>query len=218
MFRSGALATGPFEVGAFVCADPAATRPDVQLYLGAITMALSKDVNHPVPMQDVEREPGISVYGQMINLASEGMLRIKSADPDAPLSIAPNWLTTDYDCRVAVAMIRYMRRYMRQPALAAYVGEELLPGNQCESDADILDAVRRLSLCGIHAVGSCRMGNDRDSVVDERLRVRGVEGLRVADCSVMPSLVSGNTNGPAMVLGWRAADLILADTRGHSTN
>jgi choline dehydrogenase-like flavoprotein len=153
----------------------------------------------------------VTVYGQLLNLSSEGSLRIKSADPDAPLSIVPNWLSTDYDCRVAVAMVRYVRRYVQQPAVAALIGEELLPGSHCRSDTDILDAVRRLSICGTHGVGTCRMGRDDDSVVDPRLRVRGVEGLRIADCSVMPSLVSGNTNGPAMALGWRAADLILAD-------
>jgi choline dehydrogenase len=212
LFHTGPLATGPYEVGAFVRADAASSRPDVQLYLGALSLAQSGDPSNPVPLQKVEREPGMSVYGQMINLTSEGLLRIKTADPDAPLSIAPNWLTTDYDCRIAIAMVRTMRRYMQQPALAPYLGEELLPGRQCESDEDVLDAVRRQSICGTHATGTCGMGKSSDSVVDERLRVRGVEGLRVVDCSVMPSLVSGNTNGPAMALGWHAADLILADS------
>ena len=213
LFHSGPLATGPLEVGAFVRADPAAKRPDVQLYLAGLTLARSEDENFPVPLQDVERLPGVLAYGQLINLTSEGSVHIKSTDPDVLPIITPNWLTTDYDRRVAVAMIRYMRRYMHQPALAELVGEELLPGTKCETDEQILDAVRRLSICGTHGVATCRMGNDADSVVDERLRVRGVEGLRVADCSVMPSLVSGNTNAPAMALGWRAADLMIADGR-----
>jgi choline dehydrogenase-like flavoprotein len=113
-------------------------------------------------------------------------------------------------------MVRYMRTYMRQPALAPYVGEELVPGVACESDAQILSAFRRLSLCGTHAVATCRMGSDNAAVVDERLRVRGVRGLRVVDCSVMPAPVSGNTNGPAMALAWHAASLIAADARRSS--
>lgn len=212
LFRRGPMATGPYEVGAFVRADPAATRPDVQLYLGALSLALP-DENHPVPLQGVERQPGISVYGQLLRLTSQGSLLVQSPNPDTPLAISPNWLSTGYDCRVAVAMVRTMRRYMSQPALIPYVGEEQRPGRQFESDEQILDAVRRQSICGIHGVATCRMGSDRRSVVDERLRVRGVEGLRVADCSVMPALVSGNTNGPAMALGWRASDLIRADAR-----
>jgi choline dehydrogenase-like flavoprotein len=110
-------------------------------------------------------------------------------------------------------MVRYMRRYMTMPALAPYVGEELLPGASRQSDEDLLNDVRRYATCGAHAVGSCRMGRDNTAVVDERLRVRGVEGLRVVDCSVMPGTVSGNTSGPAMAVGWRASDLILEDAR-----
>ncbi|MCM8566730.1 GMC family oxidoreductase [Thauera linaloolentis] len=207
--RRGPLATGPFEVGAFFRTAPHVPRPDAQLYLSAFTYPRSDD-NFPVP-DGVEDKPGITAYGQLLRLSSEGTLTVKSADPDAPLDIAPNWLSTAEDCRAAIDMVKYMRRYMRQPALAHYVGEELLPAAASGSDDDILDFFRQASLCGTHAVGSCRMGRDADSVVDERLRVRGVGGLRAADCSVMPSPVSGNTNGPAMALGWRAADLILAD-------
>ncbi len=138
-------------------------------------------------------------------------MRIKSADPDAPVAIVPNWLTTPEDEHAAIALVRYMRKYMSQSALARYVGEELVPGQACQSDAEILQVFRRLSLCGTHAVATCRMGSDKDAVVDARLRVRGVTGLRVVDCSVMPGLVSCNTNGPAMALAWHAADLIRED-------
>lgn len=209
--RSGPMATGPFEVGAFVRTSDAVRRPDAQLYFSAFTYPRSED-NFPVP-EGVDDEPGVTAYGQLIRLSSEGSLTVASSDPDAALDIAPNWLSTEDDCRAAVDMVRYMRRYMRQPALAEYVGEELLPAAANGSDEQILDLFRRLSLCGIHAVGSCRMGRDADSVVDERLRVRGVSGLRVADCSVMPAPVSGNTNAPAMALGLRASELILADRR-----
>jgi choline dehydrogenase-like flavoprotein len=207
LLRDGPLATGPFEVGAFVRTAPGANRPDTQLYLGAFSYARSDD-KFPVQLNEPGRDPGLTIYGQLLNLTSEGSVMIASADPDAPPSITPNWLTTDYDRRAFVGMIRYMRSYLRQPSLAQFVGEELVPGADCQSDEEILSAAQRLSTSGLHGVATCRMGRDDAAVVDHRLRVRGVEGLRVADCSVMPSLVSGNTNGPAMALGWRAADMM----------
>lgn len=210
--RSGPLATGPFEVGAYVRTDPRLHRPNAQLYLSAFSMAAGND--NRARWVAIDSQPGLTIYGQLLQLTSEGRLRLSSPDPDAELDIKPNWLTTPEDQEAAVAMVRYMRRYVRQPALAPHVGEELLPGPDCRSDEALLDVFRRLSRCGLHGVATCRMGSDPDAVVDARLRVRGVQGLRVADCSVMPSLVSGNTNGPAMALGWRAADLILEDAHG----
>ncbi|WP_198351128.1 GMC family oxidoreductase [Flavisphingomonas formosensis] len=212
-FHSGPLSSGPLEVGAFVKVDPAATRPDVQLYLGGATMVRPEGENVANPLPVVERQPGMSVYAQMLRLTSEGGLAIGGPDPDAPLDIRPNWLTTEHDRSLAVAMLKYIRAYLARPALADILGEEVLPGADVQSDEDILDMVYRSATCGTHAVGTCRMGRDENAVLDERLRVRGVEGLRVVDCSAMPALVSGNTNGPAMALGWRASDLILEDAR-----
>jgi choline dehydrogenase-like flavoprotein len=212
LFRDGPLATGPFEVGAFARCTPEATRADLQLYGGAFTFARGDD-NFPVPLADVEREPGLTLYGQLLRLTSEGEIAIRSADPNASPSIRPNWLSTEKDCRSAIAMVRYMRQYMSRPAIAPSIERELFPGPQCQSDDEILACVRRFSLCGTHAVASCRMGSDEHAVVDPRLRVNGVSALRVADCSVMPATISGNTNAPAMALGWRAADLILADRK-----
>lgn len=94
-----------------------------------------------------------------------------------------------------------------------YVGEELSPGVASECDEEILKVFRRLSRSGFHGVATCRMGSDKNSVVDTRLRAHGIKGLRVADCSVMPGLISGNTKGPAMALGWHAANLIIEDRR-----
>ena len=210
LFGAGALATGPFEVGAFVRVGEQAGPPNLQLYLGGYTFALSDD-NHPVPLANISKEPGLSIYGQLLQLTSEGTLAITSADPDQNPEIIPNWLATDEDRALAVATVRYMRGYAHQPALARHIVSELLPGDACQSDDEILDAFRKLATCGLHGTGTCRMGADGASVVDPRLRVRGVQGLRVADCSIMPGLVSGNTNAPAMAVGWRAADLILED-------
>ncbi|WP_185267089.1 GMC family oxidoreductase [Halopseudomonas xiamenensis] len=207
--RRGALATGPFEVGAFVRVGEQPGPPNLQLYMGGYTFALSDD-NHPVPLAQVDRQPGLSIYGQLLQLTSEGHVSITSADPAAQAEIVPNWLTTEHDCRMAVDTVRYIRNYAAQSALARHGATELLPGAECQTDEQILDAFRRLSTSGLHGTGTCRMGQDDMAVVDEELRVKGVEGLRVADCSVIPVLISGNTHAPAMAVGWRAADMILA--------
>jgi choline dehydrogenase-like flavoprotein len=207
--RSGILATGPYEIGAFVRTDPTLDRPDMQLYTGAFGVARPAD-GRPPSSSGPAPEPTFTLSGHMMRGTSEASLAITSANPDAPMAIAPNWLSTDYDRATAIRMVKYLRRYVRQAALAPYAGDELFPGPAVQTDEQILDMVRRGLTSGLHAVASCRMGNDNRAVVDSQARVRGVEGLRVADCSIMPSLVSGNTNGPAMALGWRLADLMLA--------
>ncbi len=208
--RTGIMATGPFEVGAFCNVAQPDGRTDTQLYLGAYTFAVPDD-NNPVPLDQIEKRPGVTIYGQLLRLTSEGAIHVSGPAAADPPRIEPNWLTTDHDCKSAIAMVRKMRAIMAQPPLRDVLGAEELPGADAESDDEILAAFRTLSSCGLHAVGTCRMGSGNDSVVDPSLRVRGVEGLRVADCSVIPGHVTGNTNAPAMAIGWRAADLILAD-------
>ncbi len=213
LFRNGPLANGAMEVGAFIRTNPAELRPNAQLYISGWTLDMpeARDKDTVAPMQAVEREPGMSFTAQLIGLDSEGSVEISDSDPDAPLLITPNWLSSEHDRRAAIELVRYIRAYVQQPALAPYVGAEVSPGAAHITDEEILAVVRDIALCGTHAVRSCRMGRDAQSVVDERTRVRGVHGLRVVDCSIMPGLISGNTNGPAMATGWRAADLILAD-------
>jgi choline dehydrogenase-like flavoprotein len=210
--RDGIMATGPFEVGAFCNVAHPDKRTDTQIYLGGYTFAVSDDGN-PVPLDKIDPRPGITIYGQLLRLTSEGSLRVTGPGTgDAP-QILPNWLTTEHDRQSAIALMRTMRAYMAAPPLGQMVGEELVPGPHVDSDEDLLSAFRRLSSCGLHAIRSCRMGGDDLSVVDPQLRVRGVEGVRVADCSIIPGHVTGNTNAPAMAIGWRAADMILADRR-----
>lgn len=206
--HDGPLATGPFEVGAFVRTSSSLDRPDAQLYLGGFTFQRAEDDNFPVPLADVERRPGMTCYGQLLRLTSEGTVRITSPDPMALPEIRPNWLSTPEDRAAALAMMRYMRRYMAQPAITPFIEEESFPGARHQEDGDLLGLFQRLSTCGTHAVASCRMGSDNAAVVDPELRVNGVSGLRVVDCSVMPAPVSGNTNAPAMALAWAAAQRI----------
>lgn len=209
----GIMATGPFEVGAFCNVAHPDGRVDAQLYLGGYTFEVSDDAN-PVPLDKIDSTPGMTIYGQLLRLTSEASVRAAGPDAATLPTILPNWLSTEHDRKSAVAMVRTMRRFVASGALADVAGDELIPGAGVQSDEAILEAFRRLASCGLHAIGSCRMGSDERAVVDPRLRVRGVSGLRVVDCSVMPGHVTGNTNAPAMALGYRAGALILDDRKG----
>lgn len=209
LFRTGPLATGPYEIGAFVRSRPQSARPDLQIYVGAFSFARNQDPNFPVQLSKVEKAPGLTIYGQLLQPESEGTVHVTGPGLDDPLAILPNWLSTDGDQAAAVAMVRTIRRLASQPALACELGEELLPGAHVQTDTQILDEVRRLSRAGTHAVGSCAMGG-AEAALDPACRVRGVDGVRVVDCSSMPGLVSGNTNGPAIAFAWQAANLMTA--------
>ena len=136
---------------------------------------------------------------------------IRSRDPAVPPEIRADFLATENDRRLMVDMVRYTRRLLRQPPLESHLGEEAFPGPSVRSDEEIVEFCRRAGAPGAHYAGTCRMGQDRMAVLDEKLRVRGVSGLRVVDGSIMPTLVSGNTNGPIMAIAWRASDLVLED-------
>lgn len=208
--RKGIMATGPFEVGAFLNVAHPDGRTDAQFYLGGYTFAVGDD-NNPVPLDKIDPRPGVTIYGQLLRLTSEGSVRVTGpGSGDAP-RILPRWLSTEHDRTSAIALMRTMRAYMAAPPLGPMLGEELIPGPQVQSDEALLAVFRRLATCGLHAIGTCRMGSDNRAVTDPRLRVNGVSGLRIADCSVMPAHVTGNTNAPAMALGLRAAAMILED-------
>jgi choline dehydrogenase-like flavoprotein len=162
----------------------------------------------------VDPFPGITFITYFTRPESQGEVRITSSDPDAPLHINMNHLSAEIDRHKFVAAFRWNRRLASQPALKNWVVEESDPGPKIETDDDILANAMKIGGTCFHSAGTARMGSDSASVVDPQLRVRGVEGLRVADTSIMPTLVSGNTNGPAMVIGLRAADFILADNAG----
>jgi choline dehydrogenase len=209
-FHDGIMATGPFEVGAFCNVAHPDGRTDAQFYLGGYTFQVGDD-NNPVPLDKIDPRPGVTIYGQLLRLTSEGSLRVTGPGIGDAAEILPNWLTTEHDRNSAIRLMRKMRAYMAAEPLGSMVGEELVPGPAVQSDDELLDSFRRLSSCGLHAIRTCRMGGDAGAVVDPRLRVNGVTGLRVADCSVIPGHVTGNTNAPAMAIGLRAAAMILAD-------
>lgn len=207
LLHDGPMATGPFEVGAFLSTGATGPRTDLQLYLSGYMFELGED-NDPVPLGNIDKRPGMTISGTMLRLESEGAIQVLGARPEDGADILPNWLATENDQKTAVASIRAMRNFVAQAVLSEDVGEELIPGAQVQDDTSLLHSCRALGTSGLHGVGTCRMGREGEAVLDASLRVYGVTGLRVADCSAMPGLVTGNTNAPAMALGWRAAQII----------
>ena len=200
--RRGPLAS-TYDITAFVRSNPALERPDAQLTFWSITFDPTASTLQP------EKQPGLFVMAYPLRTRSEGSVMARSLDPAQPPKISTNFLADDYDRKVIVGVFRYLRRFVDQPPLRGFVDHEIRPGAGVRSDEEIIEAARLDDTC-MHAVGTCRMGPDPGAVVDPLLRVRGVCGLRVVDCSVMPTQVSGNTNGPVMALAWRAAELIQA--------
>jgi choline dehydrogenase-like flavoprotein len=205
--RGGPLAAGSYDVGGFIRTRPGLDRPDAQIMMAPYSLDFSAQ------SLAFESFPGMQIFGYPLRPESLGSVLLRSANPDDAPVIRPNYLSAPIDRQVSVDMIRFMRRWMSQPALAPFLGEETTPGRAVESDADILDAFAHRGQAGYHATGTCRMGTDARAVLDGRLRVRGATGLRVVDISAFPTLVSGNTNAPAMAFAARAADLILEDAR-----
>lgn len=201
----GPLTGAAFEVGGFISTGHDGKRPDAELGMGPISVDRSR------PTMALEGHPGAMCGGFVMRPTSRGHIRITGADPLAPPDIHPNYLDTEYDRGVSIALFRFIREMFSQPELKPWVVEETTPGRSVETDDEIIAAFHSIGRTGFHAGCTCRMGPDRNAVVDERLRVKGVEGLRVCDISVMPTLVSGNTNAPAMAMAWRGADLILED-------
>jgi choline dehydrogenase-like flavoprotein len=201
----GPMTLGPYEVGAFTRSNDAQDRPDLQLYFSAHSKASGRTTT--------EREPGFTVAVFVVQTSSRGSVHVASADPDAALDLRPNHLADEADRRRVVSAVRSVREILRQPAFAGRLGAERSPGAAAESDDEILEAMLPRIAGGTHAMGTCAMGRDNEAVLDERLRVRGVEGVRVVNCASMPTLVSGNTSAPAMAIAWQAANLIDSERR-----
>jgi choline dehydrogenase len=205
--RKGPLAAPSFDIIAFVKSRPDLERVDGQLLLGPWTIP-PYNTGEPVA---IEREPGLSCLGMVLRPTSQGTVEITSSDPDTPVRIDPNYLGSDYDRETTANLMRKMRAIFEQSPIVERISHETYPGAKTQSDDDLIDAALDGGYCGYHAVGSCAMGPSDDDVVDSQLKVRGIDGLRVVDCSVMPTMVAGNLNGPIMAMAWRAADFIRQD-------
>jgi choline dehydrogenase-like flavoprotein len=205
--RRGPLAGAAFDVAGFLKTQPQCDRVDAQILSAPFTARPFKAGDE----LGVERQPGIQAIGYVLRPTSEGSVTITAADPAAPSDIDPNFFGTEYDRTVAVALFAKMRELFELDPIADLIDHETTPGTDVVDDDAVIDAALDKGYCGYHAVGTAGMGPRDDDVVDGRLRVRGVQNLRVVDCSVMPTMVSGNLNGPMMALAWRAADLIVED-------
>jgi choline dehydrogenase len=168
-------------------------------------------VSSPARGARVHPFPGFTLLYYPLRPTSRGFVRVRSADPLVAPVMQPNYLSTAHDQQMMIAGARLTRALAGAPGLALYVEDELQPGANAQDDSALLAAAREHGSSGYHPVGTCRMGNDATAVVDPQLRVRGVKHLRVVDASVMPTLVSGNTNLPTIMIAEKAADMILQD-------
>jgi len=202
--RRGPLAR-TYDLNAFARSRPDVDRADVQLTISAFSLDLG------APKMRFEPFAGMQIFGYPLRPTSTGRIDIVSADAGTPPRIRPNYLATDHDRRITIDMVRLIRRMAAAPSLAAIIERETFPAEAMPDEGEaILSATRRDQSCA-HAVGTCRIGTDAHAVVDPRLRVHGLDGLRVMDCSVMPTQVSGNTNAPVMAMAVRAARIIAED-------
>jgi choline dehydrogenase len=205
LFRSGMLAAGLFRTGLFACSSASPGWPDLQ---GFFTPIGYTSVNDPPP-----RYSCFTISVCLLRPTSRGRVGIGSADPLALPKVEANFLSTESDRRIMVEAFKLARRLLAQPSLAPYVAGEIIPGPACQSDAQMLEHVRAVATHVHHPVGTCRMGKDEQAVVDSRLRVRGFAGLRVVDGSIMPYLISGNTNAPIVMIAEKASDMIRENLR-----
>ncbi len=204
--RSGPMSMAPSQLGAFTRSSPAHPWPNVQYHVQPLSL--------PAFGEPLDRFPAFTASVCNLNPTSRGHVRIAGADPAAAPRILANYLSTPEDRQVAADSLRLTRRIVAQPAMARYRPKELKPGAQYDSDADLARLAGDIGTTIFHPVGTCRMGrvDDPGAVVDPQLAVRGVRGLHVADASVMPTITSGNTNSPTLMIAERAADWILKST------
>jgi choline dehydrogenase len=206
--RGGPMAVNGIRAGLFARTDARLERPDLQINLlewSTLERSAKRVAPHPFP--------GFTLGPVHLSPDGRGTVRLGSPDPLAPPAITFGFLGSDYDMRAMVAGAKLARTLVRQPALAPYAAEELFPGPGYETDADLERFVREAGVTNHHPAGSCAMGTGTNSVVDPRLRVHGVGRLRIADASIMPAIVAGNTNAPSIMIGEKAAAMILEDAR-----
>ncbi|MBI1218133.1 MAG: choline dehydrogenase [Rhodobacteraceae bacterium] len=208
--RRGPLSLSLNQAGGFVRSRPDLTEPDIQLFFSPVSYTKAPPGKRP--LMNPDPFPGFLLSAQPVRPTSRGHLQIRSADPLDPPAIHPNYLSTDHDLREILEASRLIRRFSEAPSLAAVIAAEIAPGPHIRTDAELIADARARAVTVFHPVGTCRMGPDPAAdVTDARLRVHGLQGLRVADASIFPTLTSGNTNAPTIMVGEKAADLILED-------
>ena len=205
LFRKGPLAIGINQGGLFTRALPESQTPDIQFHFATLSAEMAGAKPHDFS--------GFTMSVCQLRPESRGTLAIKSRDPKEPAAMQPNYLSAEIDRRTAVAGMKVARALAAAPTMRPYVLEEYKPGPAARTDEELLEFARNNGATIFHPVGTCKMGSDALAVVDERLRVHGVAGLRVVDCSIMPTLVSGNTNLPVIMIAEKAAAMILEDQR-----
>ncbi|MEM7460836.1 MAG: choline dehydrogenase [Pseudomonadota bacterium] len=206
--RKGLLTLSAAHVAAFVKTRPELATPDVQYHILPATMNMEK-LTEDGDME-LEKQPGLTIAPCQLRPESRGSVHIKAAAHDQHPSILPNYLHDPLDQQTAIAGLRWARKFAEQDVLSQYIEHEMEPGAELQTDEDLLSFARETGGTIYHPVGTCKMGADGDTmaVVDDQLRVRGVDGLRVIDASVMPRLVSGNTNAPTIAIAEKASDMI----------
>jgi choline dehydrogenase len=211
--RHGPLSLSVNQGGGFFRSRPGLNHPDIQLYFSPLTYERALPGKRALMRPDPF--PGFCLSVSPCRPTSRGHVRIRSSDPQEKPLIYPNTLSTDADAADLLAGARFMRRLAATPSLASIIAAELKPGPAVQSDDALLADIRARSYSVFHPVGTCRMGPEpAGAVVDHRLRIHGLTGLRVIDASIFPTITSGNTNAPAIMVGERGADLVLEDAKG----
>ncbi|MEQ9126046.1 MAG: GMC oxidoreductase, partial [Alphaproteobacteria bacterium] len=201
-FRRGPMTMAPSQLGVFTKSDASRETPNLQYHVQPLSLDRFGEPLHPFP----------AITASVCNLRPEsrGEVRLRSADPRDKPVIRPNYLSDPADRAVAADAIRLTRRIVAQPALQRFAPEEFLPGDTVLDEDALAEAAGRIGTTIFHPVGTCRMGDDPGAVVDARLRVHGIRGLRIADASIMPTITSGNTNSPTLMIAEKAAEMMLA--------
>jgi choline dehydrogenase len=206
--RHGPLTGTSTLAGIFVRSDPRFDRPDLQFNISLYSID-RRDRDGIIP----HAWPGFMITPVHLQPEGRGTVSLNSADPLSPPKIEFKFLETAYDVDAMLFGARLCRKLAEQPALKPHIVEEIVPGPSVVSEADLIKDLRNRGVSNLHPVGTCRMGTGTDAVVDPRLRVHCVTGLRVADASIMPQVVGGNTNAPSIMIGEKAAAMILEDAR-----
>ena len=212
----GLMSTSSATSMAIARSDPSLPRPDIKMQLHQLSMASShyggrEGARNIAERMGLDPYPGFSIGCYVLRPESQGSVHIRTPDGDKPPEIRANYLAAEHDMRTIVAALRMIRKIAAQPGLAQHIVRETRPGPDASTDDALLDHARATGQTSYHPIGTCRMGQDEHAVVDHKLKVHGIEGLRVCDASIMPTMVASNTNAPSIMIGEKASDLVLAD-------